>query len=219
MNLYLVRHFQYVIKNMKIIKKFLHLFHRHKEKPYKRVLMVAIPVVVALLIILASQLIPHGQSGYLKYEKKVFARVTEKEGVIFLDKPVYQRGEPVHFALVNVGPFKRDEEGKNWVDMDLLVKDPAGNVAMKKEHLLGNGGHLKLDNDTAPSPDGVYVPGLNVKLGKYFVSIRIYDRIGGGEVSDSGTFEIIRENPTTQKQDEAKTAPADKKGNTRSNTK
>ena len=196
----------------KIFKKFKNLFHFHREKPYKRVLMILMPVLIAVLIIVAtqnrvalanaiswagdkieSQFHKKNQSSYLKYDKAVFARVTEKEGVIFLDKGIYERGEPVHFALMNVGKFKRDKEGKNWVDMDILIKDPAGNVAMKKEHMLGEGGHLKLDNDTAPSPDGVYVPAGNVKLGKYKVSIRVYDRIGGGEVSDSGTFELIKQ--------------------------
>ena len=197
----------------KFIKKFKKLFHFHHEKPYKRVLMVFMPILIAVLLIAATQnrtalaksiswvgdKVVYGimhkkhQPSYLKYEKAVFARVTEKEGVIFLDKPIYERGEPVHFALIKVGKFKRDKEGKNWIDMDLLIKDPEGNVAMKKEHLLGEGGHMKLDDDTAPSPSGVYVPAGNVKLGKYKVSLRIYDKIGGAEVSDSGTFELIKQ--------------------------
>jgi len=197
----------------KIFKKFTHLFRFHREKPYKRVLMVLMPILIAVLLIAATQnsealtkavswagdkiasigIGKSHQSSYLKYEKAVFARVTEKEGVIFLDKPIYERGEPVHFALMKVGKFKRDAEGKNWIDMDLLVKDPEGNVAMKKEHLLGEGGHLKLDDDTAPSPSGVYVPAGNVKLGKYKVHLRIYDKIGGAEVWDDGEFELIRQ--------------------------
>ena len=202
----------------KTFKKFKKFFHFHREKPYKRVLTVFLPILILVIILAAMQyrgpvkkaLIwldeqfesmdsdSKHESSYLKYDKAVFARVTEKEGVIFLDKPIYERGEPVHFALMKVGPFKKDKDGKNWVDMDILVKDPNGNVAMKKEHLLGDGGHLKLDNDTAPSPDGVYVPAGNVKLGKYKISIRVYDRIGGGEVSDDGTFELIKQKIPTQ---------------------
>jgi hypothetical protein len=201
----------------KTFKKFKKFFHFHHEKPYRRVLRIFLPILILVIILAAMQYrgplkrslvwldeqfesmdSDKHESSYLKYDKAVFARVTEKEGVIFLNKPIYERGEPVHFALMKVGPFKKDKDGKNWVDMDILVKDPDGNVAMKKEHLLGDGGHLKLDNDTAPSPDGVYVPAGNVKLGKYKVSVRVYDRIGGGEVSDSGTFELIKQKIPTQ---------------------
>jgi len=129
----------------------------------------------------------NGES-YLTYEKAVFARVADDGKIFFLDKPEYVRGEPIHFALMNVGKFKKDAEGKNWVDMALIVIDPDGNVAMQKQNLLGDGGHLVLENDTAPSPDGVYFPAKSVKTGTYKISIRVYDRIGGGEVSDSGTF-------------------------------
>jgi len=127
-------------------------------------------------------------SSYLTYEKAVFARVPDEGDIIFLEKPEYVRGEPIHFALMNVGKFKKDAEGKNWVDMDLVVIDPDGNIAIQKQHLLGDGGHRVLENDTAPSPDGVYFPVKSVKTGTYKISLRVYDRIGGGEVSDSGTF-------------------------------
>jgi len=126
--------------------------------------------------------------SYLTYEKAVFARVGDDKKIVFLDNPEYVRGEPIHFALMNVGKFAKDTEGKNWVDMDLVVIDPDGNIAMQKQNLLGDGGHLVLENDTAPSPDGVYFPARNVKTGTYKISLRVYDRIGGGEVSDSGTF-------------------------------
>jgi len=208
-------------------KFFKKLFHFHHEKPYKRALRIFLPILIILIAAAGVQyqnplrnafvwtgdkitsVFLHKQSGYLKYDKAVFARVTGKEGVIFLDKPVYERGEPVHFALMKVGPFKKDAEGKNWVDMDLLVIDPAGNVAMKKEHLLGEGGHLKLDNDTAPSPDGVYVPRGDVKLGKYKVSLRVYDRIGGGEVKDSGEFELIKQKLPSATESQSPSAKTD----------
>ncbi len=130
------------------------------------------------------------QNEYLTYDKAVFARVLESGEIDFLDDPLYFRGEPVHFALMNVGKFKKDEEGLNWVDLDLKVVNPDGDTVMLKEGLLGKGGHLELENDTAPSPSGVYIPSRKVITGIYKVYLTIYDRIGGESVSDSGTFRL-----------------------------
>ncbi len=130
------------------------------------------------------------QNEYLKYDKTVFARILQDGTVDFLDDPLYIRGEPVHFALTNVGKFKRDEEGLNWVDLDLKVINPDGDTVMLKKGLLGKGGHLKLEDDIAPSPSGVYIPSRKVIKGTYKVYLTVYDRIGGESVSDSGTFRL-----------------------------
>jgi hypothetical protein len=204
----------------KLLKKVKKLFQRQREKPWRKVFMVAGPLIIAIGIIVlmqpagfnvgsskepakkmidkqvdetsnkAESIVDKSKETYLNYEKPVFARVHEDGTIDFLDDPVYVRGEPVHFALMKVGPFEKDEEGKNWVDMDMLVIGPDGDVAMKKENLLGTGGHLVLENDTAPSPSGVYVPTRDVKIGNYTIELKIYDKIGGGEVSDSGTFTL-----------------------------
>ena len=202
----------------KLLKRVKKLFRRHREKPWRKVFIVAGALVIAIGLIFVLQpagfniessdspvngdaekamkreevksIVDKSKETYLKYDKAVFARVHEDGVIDFLDNPVYVRGEPIHFALMSVGPFAKDEEGKNWVDMDILVTNPDGNIAMKKESLLGNGGHLVLENDTAPSPSGVYVPTSDVKTGKYTIELRIFDKVGGGEVSDSGVFEL-----------------------------
>ncbi len=201
----------------KLLKKVKKLFKRKNKKSWRKVSIVAGTLIIAVGLIFimkpvsfniglsespakgaekvakkedVKNIVDKSKETYLKYEKPVFARVHEDGVIDFLDNPVYVRGEPVHFALMAVGPFAKDEEGKNWVDMDILVTDPDGNIAMKKDSLLGNGGHLVLEDNIAPSPSGVYVPTKDVKIGKYTIEIRVYDRIGGGEVSDSGTFTL-----------------------------
>lgn len=127
---------------------------------------------------------------YLTYEKPVFARVTDHGEVFFLNDPVYGAGEPVHFGLLNVGKFKRDDEGKNWVDMDMEVIGPGGFVAMQKKSLLGNGGHLVLENDTAPSPAGVFIPARDMMKGSYTFKLTVFDKIGGESIHDYGVFRL-----------------------------
>jgi len=39
-------------------------------------------------------------------------------------------------VLINVGPFKKDDAGLNWFDMDLEVTDPEGKVILSQTSML-----------------------------------------------------------------------------------
>ena len=194
-----------LFKKLSAIKK---LFKGGKKISPKRILVVLIPAIIIIAVVVLSQtgldwgaltskmgeaaksVTRLAKPSYLTYDKAVFARVTAEGEVQFPEDKVFVHGEDIHFALMNVGKFQKDEEGKNWVDMDLIVIGPDNKVLMDKKNLLGESGHLELKDDTAPSPSGVFVAGSDMKSGKYTMKLRVYDKIGGGEVSDSGTFEL-----------------------------
>lgn len=126
----------------------------------------------------------------LDFEKSVFAKVDEAGKVTFLDNPVYERGEVVHFALMNVGKFTPGEDGKDWVDLDLVLWD-GGKKVYEKAGLLGEGGKVELKDDMAESPSGVFTATASLVSGQdYTMQLTVYDKIGGGIARDTGVFTI-----------------------------
>lgn len=129
------------------------------------------------------------KSKSLSYEEARFARVDENGEAIFLEKnPTFEKGEPVTFALMNVGTFERGEDGLHFVDMDLTVKGPEGEIVLTQESLLGAGGHVELEGGVAPSPNGVFVGAYDLEPGKYTMELTVYDKISGAQVSEKGVF-------------------------------
>lgn len=195
-NLYCVRLFYILYNQMK--KIFKNLFKRKQKVSPKRIILMLLPFLIALGVYAVSTTdtpvvskATTSNSSYLTYEKAVFATVDPEGEVVFRDEnPSFIRGEAIHFALMNVGEFKTDKDGKCQVDMDLLVTGPDKKVVMDKKNLLGPSGHLQLEDNIAPSPSGVFIAGTDMKSGKYTMKLTVYDKIGGDEVSDSGSFTL-----------------------------
>ena len=59
-------------------------------------------------------------SKLISIEDHTFARSDQSGQMVIVDDPVvFKRGEDVHLILLNVGPFKKDEAGLNWFDLDM----------------------------------------------------------------------------------------------------
>jgi hypothetical protein len=161
----------------------------------KKVLLVLLPVVVVWVvgIVIWSKLPPDSaplREGGLNFEKSVFAKVYGSGKVDILQKPEFEKGQAVNFALMNVGPFKKDADGKDWVDMDMKVFE-GRRVIFEHKSLLGDQGHVALKNDMAESPSGVFTATASLKPGDYTLQLLVYDKIGGGKVRDSGVFTVV----------------------------
>jgi|GEM_PF-1210551 len=172
-------------------KLFKKLFKRRKKDPRKVVLILAL-LAVAIAVAINQFGLPDftpRSSGNLSYDEARFAVVDEEGNSTFLEKkPTFKIGDPVIFALLNVGPFEKGEDGLNFVDMDLVVTGPDKEVVLEQLSLLGAGGHLELENDMAPSPNGVFIGASDLEPGKYTMNLIVYDKISGAQVSEKGTF-------------------------------
>jgi hypothetical protein len=124
----------------------------------------------------------------LSIEKASFARMEADGKLSLISDPVYKRGEPVYFVLLNVGEFKKGEDGLNRFDMDLEFKGPEDQNIFSKKGMLGEKGHVNLPNNTAASPYGVFSTTSGLKPGKYFMKLTIYDKIGEGSASKGSTL-------------------------------
>jgi len=142
-----------------------------------------------LVLVGCAQQSPLRQGG-LDFEKSVFAKVDEAGKIQILEKPEYERGETVHFALMKVGKFKKGDDGKHQVEMDLKVRDTKGKKIFEKKGVLGEGGHTELKDDTAESPTGIFPHTASVEKGNYSIQVIVYDKIGGGKAGDEGAFTL-----------------------------
>lgn len=101
---------------------------------------------------------------------------------------VFKRGEKVDFVLQNVGEFKKGDDGLNWFDLDLEVKDSSGEVVFLQQGLMGANGHVNIQNNILPSPYGTFA--ANMEPGDYTVKLTIYDKVSGGRASKSKPFTV-----------------------------
>ena len=106
------------------------------------------------------------------------------------DPALFMRGEDVHLVLLDVGPFKKDDSGLNWFDIDMEVTDPDGNIIFSKAGMLGEAGHLALENNRAVSPYGSLTNTIDLEPGKYKFMLTIYDRLGKGKSSQIAYFTL-----------------------------
>ena len=171
-------------------QKIHHFVAHHLKKTHVKVSLVAFVVLIAAgipLVAYMSKPIPTFRQG-LSFEKSVFAKVSDDGKVTLLEKPEYERGEKVHFALMNVGKFQKDLEGKDWVDMDLEIRDSNGKWVFAHKSLLGKAGHLALKGDMAESPTGVFTATASLKPGNYSLQLTVFDKIGNTKARDTGVF-------------------------------
>lgn len=121
----------------------------------------------------------------------IFARTGDDGQLEKVDDPaVFQKGENVHLVLLDVGPFKKDDTGLNWFDINMEITDPDGNIVLSDTAMLGEAGHIALDNNRAQSPYGSCTNTADLEPGKYKFKLTIYDRLGKGRASQSAYFTI-----------------------------
>ena len=92
----------------------------------------------------------------LSIENASFARMGADGKLSLISDPAYKRGESIYFVLLNVGEFKKAEDGLNSFDMDLEFEGPEDHVIFSQKGMLGEKGHINLPNNTAASPYGVF---------------------------------------------------------------
>jgi len=127
----------------------------------------------------------------ISFDSYTFARTGEDGQLVVVDEPaVFKLGEDVHMILMNVGPFKKDSTGLNWFDIDMEVTGPDGETIISEKGLLGDAGHLNLENDIAGSPYATFTSSTELKPGDYLFKVTIYDRIGKGKVSQKAAFKL-----------------------------
>ncbi len=130
-------------------------------------------------------------SKLISIEDHTFARSDDSGQMVTVDDPaVFKRGEDVHLILLNVGPFKKDEAGLNWFDLDMEVTGPDGTVLLSETSMLGEAGHIALENNRAKSPYGSCKHTSELQPGKYKFSLTIYDKIGNGKANQTAYFTL-----------------------------
>ncbi|MFH1012218.1 MAG: hypothetical protein V1760_00510, partial [Candidatus Peregrinibacteria bacterium] len=100
-------------------------------------------------------------------EDTQFALVGEGGSLIPAEDPTFNLGDEIAYILKNVGPFKEGEDGLNWFDMSMVVTGPDGNEVLKQENMLGDNGRLKLPDNYASSPYGIFTSTAELAPGDY----------------------------------------------------
>jgi len=145
------------------------------------------PVLVSVLLFSCTS---SSTSLLIGIDDYSFARTGEDGRPVTIDDPVFQRGEDVHLVLLNVGPFKKDDEGLHWIDMDMEITGPDGTVVLAANNLLGENGHLTLENNYAPTPYATFSTTTDLTPGKYKFKAVIYDKVGSGKATQTATFTL-----------------------------
>jgi hypothetical protein len=130
-------------------------------------------------------------SKLISIEDYTFARTGDGDQLVAVDDPaVFKRGDDVHLVLQNVGPFKKADDGLNWFDLDMEITGPDGGVLLSQTGMLGDGGHIALENNRAKSPFATCTTTPDVAPGKYKFKLTIYDKIGSGKATQTATFTL-----------------------------
>lgn len=126
----------------------------------------------------------------LTVEDYTFARTDENGLLVTIDEAVYQRGEPVHLILINVSGFKKGEDGLNRFDMEMEITGPDRETMLSVTEMLGEEGHIDLQDNTAKSPYATFTSTPEIAAGEYHFKIRIYDLVGKGHATKSVPFTL-----------------------------
>jgi hypothetical protein len=130
-------------------------------------------------------------SKFISIESHTFARTGDGDQLVAVDDPaVFKRGDVVHLVLQNVGPFKKDEKGLNWFDLDMEIIGPDGAVLLSQTGMLGDNGHFALENNKAASPYAKFNATSDFAPGKYKFKLTIYDKIGTGKATETAIFTL-----------------------------
>ena len=130
-------------------------------------------------------------SKIISIEDYTFARTGDNDQLVAVDNPaVFKRGDAVHLVLQNVGPFKKADDGLNWFDLDMEITGPDGGILLSQNGMLGDGGHVALENNRAKSPFATCITTPDVAPGKYKFKLTIYDKIGSGKATQTAIFTL-----------------------------
>jgi len=130
-------------------------------------------------------------SKIISIEDYTFARTGDNDQLVAVDNPaVFKRGDAVHLVLQNVGPFKKADDGLNWFDLDMEITGPDGGILLSQTGMLGDGGHIALENNRAKSPFATCTTTPDVVPGKYKFKLTIYDKIGSGKATQTAIFTL-----------------------------
>jgi hypothetical protein len=133
---------------------------------------------------------PFALSAGLSYGDAIFARMGEQNRLTPVESPVFQRGEAVHFVFLNVGLFKKGADGKHAFDIDMDVWNPAGQSVLTRKKMLGENGHLLLENDIAGSPYVTFESALTLPAGTYTIQMTVRDLVAGTAVTQKRPFQL-----------------------------
>lgn len=147
-------------------------------------------LMLAVSLVLVGCTVKTGVSLGLNIEDTVFALTGADGKLTVVDTPEFNRGDEIAYILMNVGTFKKGEDGLNSFDIDMLVTDSAGKVILDEKGLLGDAGHLALPNDTAESPYGVFTTTPELEAGKYSIKLTVTDKVSGGLATSTGSLTL-----------------------------
>ncbi|WP_143780191.1 hypothetical protein [Leptolyngbya sp. 'hensonii'] len=132
-----------------------------------------------------------GAAHSLKVGKVALARNTAQPGqpvhMEVTANDLFDRGETIFLVLNDVGKFKKGADGKHAIEMEIEVRDVTGIRAAQKG-ILGEKGRVTLPDDTVPTLFGNVNTSSETDVGTYTVSMTVYDKIGGGKVTQSLSF-------------------------------
>ncbi|MFH2096806.1 MAG: hypothetical protein ABIJ16_13945 [Bacteroidota bacterium] len=119
-----------------------------------------------------------------------FNRLNENGEFELVQNGKFDNGEVVYLMMFDVSGFEKGPDGKHQVEMDMEITDMEGNVILETRELLGENGHVELDNGIAANPNASFSPGLNTPDGDYKFYAKIYDKVGGGSASVTKKFTL-----------------------------
>lgn len=132
--------------------------------------------------------VPPPDENQLSFSEALWVKTTDEGRLVAVPNAVFRRGEVVNLVLRNVGKFQKGDDGKHLFDIDMLVKGPTGSIVLDKKGLLGEEGHLLLENDTASSPYGIFESHVGLEPGIYEMTLTIHDKISGAYTSVTKSF-------------------------------
>ena len=146
---------------------------------------------IALMSVVLISCTSTSTSKLISMEDYTFARTGDSDQLVAVDNPaVFKRGDAVHLVLQNVGPFKKADDGLNWFDLDMEIIGPDGGILLSQTGMLGDGGHIALENNRAKSPFATCTTTPEVVPGKYKFKLTIYDKIGSGKATQTAIFTL-----------------------------
>lgn len=120
----------------------------------------------------------------LSVEDTVLAVKTDDQWNVS-ESNVFQRGDIVGLVMLNVSGFKKGDDNLNWMEIDVQVKGPNGEIILDEKELLGEAGHMDMENNTAESPVGSFYTTPDLDSGEYVLTVTVYDKVGKGKATHS----------------------------------
>lgn len=124
----------------------------------------------------------------ISIDKAVFAIENEDSSMTEISDSEFFTGDSISLYLVNVGPFKADENGYSKIEMDIEITGPDGNQIHLDKGILGNDGYLKLENGFIGSPCATWYSDASHLPGEYSFTIKIYDLLAKTDAEISKSF-------------------------------